>query len=141
MIRRIGLYLATLAVFLAIDSIWLGLAARTFYHDQLGFLMAPSLNWLAAGAFYLLYVAGILVFVVLPGLGGISGAKVFLQGGFFGLVAYATYDLTNFATMQDWPVTVTLVDLAWGFILTGMVSVSGWWIARRLSGPVRKDNA
>ena len=95
------LYLATLIAFFAIDMVWLGLVARTFYRKYLGFLMAPNPNWLAAILFYLLFVVGVLVLAVLPGLEAGSLKTTLLRGALFGLVAYATYDLTNLATVKD----------------------------------------
>jgi len=117
----IKLYLATLATFFAIDMLWLGLVARTFYRKYLGFLMAPNPNWLAAIIFYLLFIVGILVFVVLPGLESGSLQSTLLRAALFGLITYATYDLTNLATVKDWPVIVTVVDLAWGTVLSTAV--------------------
>lgn len=120
------LYLATLIAFFAIDMVWLGLVARTFYRKHLGFLMAPSPNWLAAILFYLLFVGGILVFVVVPGLEAGSLKTTLLRAALFGLITYATYDLTNLATVKDWPVTITVVDLIWGTVLSVAVSYAGY---------------
>lgn len=127
------LYLATFAAFLAIDLVWLGLVARTFYRKYLGFLMAPSPNWLAAILFYLLFIVGILVFAVLPGLETNSLKNTILRAALFGLVAYATYDLTNLATLKDWPLTVTVVDLIWGTVLSVAVSCVGFLAGKWLS--------
>lgn len=126
------LYLSTLVVFLAIDLAWLGLAARGFYRKYLGFLMSPTPNWAAAGAFYLLFVGGLLYFAVLPGLQSGSLGKALLNGALFGLLTYATYDLTNLATLKDWPVVLTLVDIAWGVILSSLVTAAGYWLGVRL---------
>ncbi len=126
------LYGVTFAAFLALDMVWLGLVARAFYAAQLGFLMATSPNWLAAAIFYLLFIAGILVFVVLPGLEKNSLPKTLLRAALFGFVTYATYDLTNFATVKDWPVLVTVVDLAWGTLLSTAVSTISFWAGRRM---------
>jgi len=126
------LYLATLIAFFAIDMIWLGLVARTFYRKYLGFLLAPSTNWLAAIIFYLLFIVGILVFVVLPGLENNSLKTTLLRAALFGLVTYATYDLTNLATVKDWPVIVSIVDITWGIVLSVLVSLIGFWAGKRL---------
>jgi len=127
------LYFATLIAFFAIDMVWLGLVARTFYRKYLGFLMAPSPNWLAAIIFYLLFIVGILVFVVVPGLEDNSPKTTLLRAALFGLIAYATYDLTNLATVKDWPVLITVVDMAWGTILSVVVSLvslmAGKWLS------------
>ena len=127
------LYFATLIAFFAIDMVWLGLVARTFYRKYLGFLMAPSPNWLAAILFYLLFIVGILVFVVVPGLEDNSPKTTLLRAALFGLITYATYDLTNLATVKDWPVLITVVDMAWGTILSVVVSLvslmAGKWLS------------
>ena len=123
----IKLYLATLVAFFAVDIVWLTLVARTFYRKYLGFLMAPSPNWAAAIIFYLLFIVGILVLAVLPGLEAGSLKTTLLRGALFGLVAYATYDLTNLATLKDWPLIVTVVDLIWGTVLSTVVSLAGYY--------------
>ena len=120
------IYLCALFAFLAIDMIWLGVVARGFYRRQLGFLLADQVNWWAAISFYLIFVAGVLVFAVAPGLQFNSLARAVLLGGLLGLVTYATYDLTNLATVKDWPLIVTLVDLAWGALLAAAVSCIGY---------------
>ena len=128
----IKLYSATLIAFFAIDMVWLGLIARTFYRQQLGFLLRPDTNWVAAIIFYLLFILGILVFVVLPGLEEDSLKTTILRAALFGLVTYATYDLTNLATVKDWPLLVTIVDLAWGTVLSIAVSCVGFLAGKRL---------
>jgi uncharacterized membrane protein len=130
----IKLYFATLFAFLAIDMVWLGIVARNFYYEQLGFLMSPATNWVAAMIFYLLFILGILVFVVLPGLKENSLKVTILRAALFGLVTYATYDLTNLATVKDWPLLITIVDLAWGTVLTIAVSCIGYLAGKRLAG-------
>jgi len=127
------LYLATFIAFLAIDMVWLGLVARTFYRKYLGFLMAPNPNWLAAILFYLLFIFGVLVLAVLPGLELNSLKTTLLRGAIFGLVAYATYDLTNLATVKDWPLIVTVVDMIWGTVLSTVVSYAGYLAGKWLS--------
>jgi uncharacterized membrane protein len=130
----IKLYFATLFAFLAIDMVWLGIVARNFYYEQLGFLMSPATNWVAAMIFYLLFILGILVLVVLPGLEKNSLKDTILRAALFGLVTYATYDLTNLATLKDWPLLITIVDMAWGTVLTISVSCIGFLAGKRLAG-------
>ncbi len=126
-------YFATLVPLLALDALWLTMMAKRFYAPRLGSLMAASPNFLPAGIFYVAYAAGIVCFVVLPGLKGEWGlAKFFLLGAFFGGIAYATYDLTNQATLRNWPLAVTAVDLVWGAVLTGVVSCVAALITRAL---------
>jgi uncharacterized membrane protein len=124
----VKLYFSTLLVFFVVDIIWLVLVARKFYSKYLGYLMAPSPNWIAAILFYLLFVVGILVFVVLPGLASGSVSDTLLRGALLGLIAYSTYDLTNLATIKDWPLTVTVVDMIWGTVLSVIVSYAGFLI-------------
>jgi uncharacterized membrane protein len=133
MANYLKLYLVTTIAFFAIDMVWLGLVARTFYRKYLGFLMAPSPNWLAAIIFYLLFIVGILVFVVLPGLEDNSFKTTLLRAALFGLITYATYDLTNLATVKDWPVLITVVDMAWGTVLSVAVSSISFWAGKWLS--------
>jgi uncharacterized membrane protein len=126
------LYLVLLVAFFAIDMLWLGLAARSFYQKHLGFLMAPSPNWFAAVIFYLLFIVGLLVFVVVPGLESGSFKITLMRAALFGLITYATYDLTNLATIKDWPFLLTVVDLLWGVFLSVSVSsigfIAGKWL-------------
>jgi len=123
------LYLPTLIVFLILDALWLGFVARGFYRDQLGELMRPDVRWGAALAFYLLFIVGLLVFVVVPALAQGSLARVVLTGAFFGLITYATYDLTNLATLRGFPTIVAVVDLAWGATVAGATSAAAYLIA------------
>ncbi len=130
--RYLKLYLVTLGAFTLIDIVWLGLVANSFYRQHLGFLMAPDPNWLVAIAFYLLFIVGILVFVVTPGLQSGTLKSTLARAALFGLVTYATYDLTNQATLKDWPAIITIVDLIWGTVLTTAVSYVGFLAGRRL---------
>ena len=130
MLYYLKLYFALLAVFFAVDMIWLGLIASSFYKKHLGYLMATDINWTAAIIFYLLFILGIMVFVVLPGVKEDSLANTLIRAALFGLITYATYDLTNLATIRDWPLIITVVDLAWGMILSLIVSASGFFIAK-----------
>jgi uncharacterized membrane protein len=129
----IKLYLATLAVFFAVDMVWLGLIAKNLYKKHLGYLMAPDVNWYAALIFYLIFIVGVLVFVVLPGIKENDLAATLVKAAFFGLLTYATYDLTNLATIKDWPVLITIIDLIWGTVLTTIVSLAGFFIGKWLS--------
>ena len=126
------LYVITLVGFLAIDFVWLAFVARGFYRSQLGFLLSDQPNWWAAVVFYLLFVAGLLVFAVIPGLQTGSLRNALLLGAFFGLVTYATYDLTNLATVKNWPWIVTVVDMAWGMVLAASVTGFGYIVGRWL---------
>ncbi len=125
------LYLITLLAFLGIDMIWLNGIAKTFYAKQLGFLMAKNPNLLAALLFYLIFAAGLVVFVIQPALDKKLWTQALFAGAFFGLVTYATYDLTNLATVKNWPVIITVVDLLWGATLTALTSVLTFFIATK----------
>ena len=131
------LYFATLIAFLAIDMVWLGFVARTIYQKYLGFLLAPTTNWIAALLFYLLFILGILVFVVVPGLEKNSLKVTLLRAALFGLITYATYDLTNLATVKNWPVLITVIDMAWGTVLSVVVSYISFLAGKRL---IKSDN-
>jgi uncharacterized membrane protein len=126
------LYFATLIAFLAIDMVWLGVVARTVYQKYLGFLLTPTTNWIAAVLFYLLFILGILVFVVVPGLENNSLKVTLLRAALFGLITYATYDLTNLATVKNWPVLITVMDMAWGTILSVLVCYISFLVGKRL---------
>ena len=128
---RLKLYFITLIAFLAIDSLWLGLVAPLFYQAQIGYIMAESPNLLAAGLFYLLFIFGMVVFIVEPGVREGTLMKAVARGALFGLVTYATYDLTNLATLEGWPVLVTVVDLIWGTILSAAVTLVSVWVGKR----------
>ncbi len=124
------LYLLTLVIFLGIDAVWLGFVAPKFYRSQIGHLMAEKANLPIAGLFYLLFVGALVYFVVAPAVQSGEMRDVLLRGALFGLVTYATYDLTNHATLRDWPVTVTVVDMTWGTLLTAATSALSVWAAR-----------
>ena len=121
----VKLYLSTLVAFFAIDMLWLGLVARNMYSKYLGFLLSPKPNWMAAIIFYLLFIVGLIVFAVIPGLKAESLKTALLLAALFGLVTYATYDLTNLATLKNWPLGITIVDMVWGVVLSCIVT----WIS------------
>lgn len=131
-VSLLKLYGLTAAVFFAIDLAWLGVVAQGFYQRHLGHLLRPDVLWPAALLFYALYLAGVLVFAVLPGLEAGSLPRAMALGAFFGLVAYATFDLTCMALFRDFPLVVVAVDLAWGAVLTGTVSAAGFLLGRWL---------
>lgn len=128
------LYLLTTAIFLAIDALWLTVIAKSFYSKHLGYLMSSSPNLLAAGLFYLLFTAGLVVFVLQPALAKNDWLQALALGAFFGLVCYATYDLTNLATIQQWPLLVTIIDLVWGATVSGITSTIAFFAAKKFFG-------
>ena len=121
-----------LVIFLTIDMVWLLILAKSFYARQLGYLMAEKPNLTAAFIFYLIFTAGLLFFVVQPALEAGSWQKALTSGLFFGLVTYATYDLTNLATVRDWPLLITIVDLTWGCVVSGTTALIGYLLIFRL---------
>lgn len=131
--KYIYLYLLTFAVFLIIDAIWLGIIAKNMYSEKIGHLMAENANLIAAGVFYLIFVGTLLVFVVIPGYEAQSLTKTVILGALFGMITYATYDLTNLATLKDWPLSVTIIDIVWGASLATITSVAGYYIANFLN--------
>jgi len=125
-------YSLTLLIFLAVDFLWLGLIAKQFYQRYLGHFFSEQVNWAAAFLFYLLFVFGLMVFVIFPAIKADAFKQALLLGMLYGLVTYATYDLTNLALLKDWPLKVVVVDILWGIVLSGIVSSAGYRIAKWL---------
>lgn len=127
----IKLFGLALPVFFAIDLVWIGVVAQNFYARHIGALLKPDVNWSAAILFYLIFIAGLVAFVIGPAVEKGSWMHALAMGAFFGLVTYATYDLTNLALAKDWPLIVTVVDLAWGAFLASSVSVATYFLASK----------
>jgi uncharacterized membrane protein len=128
MTRTLLTYAALAFSMLLLDLIWLGFIARPLYAAGIGHLMADKPNWVAAGLFYLVYAAGLLWFAVRP-FDAVAGWQTpLLTAAAFGLVAYATYDLSNLATLKDWPWTVTAADIAWGSLASTLAAAAGRWV-------------
>lgn len=130
MFLYIKLYLMAVLIFFLMDMFWLGLIARNFYQKHLGFILSPEVNWKAAIIFYLIYIAGIIFFAVVPALEKDSLATAILWGGLFGFFTYVTYDLTNMALIKGWPLKVVIVDVAWGFFLCAAVAAMTFTAAK-----------
>jgi len=128
----IKLYLLTIPIFFSIDLLWLGMIAKGFYRNNLGHLLSPQVNWPAAIIFYLIYIAGIIIFAVLPGLEKHSFGRAALLGALFGFFTYMTYELTNLALIKNWPFNVVVIDILWGVFLCLSVSSLSFTIARWL---------
>ena len=126
-------YLATALVLLGLDIVWLSFAGGQLYRPLLGPILRDDFDPTAAVLFYLLYIAGIVVFVIAPSIADRRSWVAAVRGAFFGLVAYGTYDLTNQATLKQWPVVITLADLCWGAVLTAVTGAAGHAVAFRLS--------
>ncbi len=123
--KHLAGYLAVVCVIVALDLLWLGLVAKAMYRQAIGHLMAEQPRPLAAGAFYVLYAAGLMIFAVVPHAEDPAWGKTVLMGALFGFFAYATYDLSNLATLRNWPIRLTLVDMAWGTLLSTAAAAAG----------------
>lgn len=130
--KLVALYGITTAVFFALDLAWLSTATPRIYQPYLGDLLAPRPKLGVAAAFYLVYVVGILALAVVPGLREGSVVAALWRGALFGLLAYATYDLTNLATIRDWPWQISVIDMVWGTALNSAVAVAGFYAGRWL---------
>ncbi len=128
--ENIKTFFVAFAVFLGIDMVWLTAVAPKFYKSQIGHLMADKAKLLPAAIFYILFVAAMVYFVIAPALEHQNLTRLILSAAIFGLVTYATYDLTNMATLRDWPLLVTVVDIAWGTFLSLAVSLITYLILK-----------
>mgnify|MGYP002749928521 FL=1 len=126
------LYALTVPIFFIIDLIWLGAVAKGFYQKNLSFILSPQVNWPAAILFYLLYIAGILIFAVVPAVSKDSWQHAMLYGALFGFFTYMTYELTNLALLKDWPLNIVLVDIIWGVVLCTAVATLSFILAKWL---------
>ena len=129
--KNLKIYAATFAVMFVLDAIWLGLVARGLYSDMMGSLMASNPNWAAALAFYLVYPIGLVIFAVRPALEQGGAVRAALLGALFGFFAYGTYDMTNLAVVEGWPLALSFIDLAWGTCVSAVSAALGLMIARR----------
>jgi uncharacterized membrane protein len=127
--QYIGIYLISVPVFFAIDMVWLGFVASSFYKSQIGHLLSSTVNWPVAIAFYLLFLVGLSIFAIVPAVEARSFTHAVLYAALFGFFAYATYDLTNWSTLRDWPMLISLVDMVWGTVLSAAVASVTYWIA------------
>ncbi|QLF68973.1 DUF2177 family protein [Peteryoungia desertarenae] len=126
-------YVSTAVVFFGIDYVWLTRIAIGFYRRHIGDLLLATPNFAAAGAFYLFYVAGIVYFAVMPAVNAGTIVTALVNGALLGLLAYGTYDMTNLATLKGWSLTVSIVDMAWGAVLTATAAAAGYYVVSRFS--------
>ena len=129
-LKIVILYLLTVPVFFLIDMTWLGLVAKNFYRSQLGSLMRTDIIWSAAILFYFLFILGIILFAVMPAISADSWVKALTLGAMFGFFTYMTYDLTNYSTLNGWPLALVVVDILWGTVLTASVATASFFISR-----------
>lgn len=130
--KLLALYGITTVAFFAFDFVWLATATSRIYAPRLGDLLAPKPNLPVAGVFYLVFIMGLIALAILPGLKEGTLMAVVWRGALFGFMTYATYDLTNLATLRDWPWDVTVIDLIWGTTLNSVVSIVGYYAGRWL---------
>lgn len=123
-------YLAAAAVFCLMDFVWLTIIAKNFYQSRMGFLMLDEIKFSAAAAFYLLYLVGLLIFAITPALRQQNWLVAFALSAFLGLIAYASYDLTNLATLKGWSLSLSIVDIAWGMVVSACAGTAGYFAAR-----------
>ena len=121
-------YITTTVVFFGLDFVWLSTISTNFYRSRVGALLLEQPNLGVAGLFYLVYVAGIVHFAVIPAVNATSWTTAAVNGALLGLVAYGTYDLTNLATLKNWSVSVSIVDMAWGIVLTATAATCGYFL-------------
>jgi uncharacterized membrane protein len=123
-------YALTFVVFFIVDIAWLGFIAKDLYKKYLGSFLSDQVNWAAAVVFYLLFIVGIFIFAILPSVEKDSLRSAITLGALFGFFTYATYDLTNLATLKGWPLSIVFIDIVWGSVLTGIVSTAGFYITK-----------
>ena len=127
---------ATLIVMVALDLVWLGVIAKPLYRDGIGHLMAERPDVAVAMLFYAVFTLGLTVFAVLPHGGAAGWGRTLMTAAAFGFFAYATYDLTNLATLKNWPVGLSLIDMAWGTVVSVTAAAAGKAVLDRLAGPI-----
>ncbi len=131
--KLVKTYIVTLIVFFAIDIVWLGLIAKDMYRGDIGHLMADKTNWPAALIFYMIFIAGLIFFVINPALNKDSWTYALFVGALFGFMCYATYDMTNLATLRDWPLKITIIDIIWGTFLNSLTSTISFFIIKYIA--------
>mgnify|MGYP001263555141 CR=1 FL=1 len=129
-LQYVYIYLLTVPIFFAVDMLWLGVFARNIYREYLGYLLRDPINWSAAFIFDFIFMVGLLYFAVIPALKEGSLMNAAIYGALFGFFTYATYDLTNLATVKDWPLAISLIDMAWGTVLSATVATLSFLAAR-----------
>ncbi len=121
-------YIATIVPLALLDGLWILVIAKKFYAERMGFLFSSTVNLAPVALFYPLYAVGVLFLVVLPAVASASWTEALWRGALLGAVAYGAYDLTNHATITGWPLTMTIVDMAWGMTVTALTAVAAYFI-------------
>ncbi|HRZ87139.1 MAG TPA: DUF2177 family protein [bacterium] len=130
LLRYAKIFFLTVPIMAALDLLWLGVVARGFYQDRLAHLLSGHVNWAAALIFYAVYAGGVLLFAVVPNIPHASIVRTAVYGALLGLFAYGTYDLTNWATLKEWPASIVIVDMAWGCVITAVTAAAAAAIER-----------
>ena len=133
MINYLKAYIISFLIFFLIDLVWLGVVAKNLYRNQLGFIMKENFNMPAALLFYMFFVIGLLFFVINRAVFIESWQYALFAGMFFGMITYATYDMTNLATIKNWPVIITIIDIVWGSVLCGSTSLLSYLIIKNMN--------
>lgn len=128
------IYVISFILFIALDMLWLGIIARNLYREYLGFLLGDHVNVIAGVVFYLIFISGLVFFVINPAVEKNSSFYSLLAGAFFGLVTYSTYELTNLAVVKKWPIEIVVIDIIWGVVLASTVSFLTYLISIKLTG-------
>jgi uncharacterized membrane protein len=131
-INFVKLYLIAVPIFFIIDLTWLGVIAKDLYQKHMGHLMRPMPNWPVAVLFYLLFIIGLVIFVISPAMKNNSWSYALLYGALFGFFTYMTFDLTSLAVLKDWPWKIVIIDIIWGIVLSSSVSVVTYFIAKNI---------
>lgn len=132
MLKYVYLYLIVFGIFLIIDLIWLNLIAKNLYQKEIGSLLLKNPNLIPALIFYLLFIVALLILVLIPGINSYTLTKTLLLGAVFGFITYATYDLTNLATLDGWSIKMTIIDLIWGTSVTTLITFLGYIIGSKI---------
>ena len=127
----IKMYLITVPIFFLIDLVWLGVVAKGIYQKYMGHLMRPTPNWSAAVVFYLLFIVGLIIFVINPAVQKNSLNYAIVYGAMFGFFTYMTFDLTSLAVLKDWPWQIVIIDIIWGIFLSASVSVVSYFLINK----------
>lgn len=130
--KILALYPISFLIFLGIDLLWLGVIAKDMYSKYLGKYISQEVNWTAAIIFYLIFVVGVLIFAVIPGIADNSIKQTIIKAALFGFFTYATYELTNMATMKNWPLNIVIIDIIWGMVLSTLVAVGSYLVYQKL---------
>ncbi len=130
----VPIFFTAFVIAFIVDILWIGVVANRFYRSELGDLFAPNVQWVPALIFYVIFIAALTFFVIAPSVAAGSWTQALLWGAFFGLAAYATYDLTNLAVIKNWPLVMSLVDMAWGTFLSAGVSTATYFVVTAFVG-------